>query len=188
MTTARGALLLAAATLSWTVATMAGPARKALAYDPLSWSTADNGGAVGATGGSYRLSGSIGRYDAGMLAGGGYVLRGGFWRGGSPAITGVEPSDPAPLVFRFRAPAPNPVRSRARLAFDLPAPAHVCLRVYDVSGRAVQTRVLGLVPAGRHELAWSADSNAGQPLPAGVYFMRFEAGQHRVEKKILVLP
>lgn len=187
MTPARGALLLVAAMLSWTVATVAGPAR-ALAYDPLSWYTADDGGAIGAIAGSYHLSGSIGQHDAGMLAGGGYVLRGGFWRGGSSTITGVEPSDAAPLAFRFRAPAPNPVRSRARIAFDLPAPAEVCLRVYDVSGRAVQTRVLGLVAAGRHELAWSAESHAGQPLPAGVYFMRFQAGRYRAEKKILVLP
>lgn len=188
MRPARGALLLAGTTLSWILATMTGPVRKAEAYDPLTWYTADNGGAIGVIGGSYNLSGSIGQHDAGMLAGGGYVLRGGFWRGGSPPITGVEPSDAAPITFRFRAPAPNPVRSRGRLAFDLPSPAEVCLRVYDVSGRAVQTRVLGFLPAGRHERPWSADNNAGQRLPAGVYFMRFEAGKYRVEKKILVLP
>lgn len=184
MRPAPGALLLAAATLT----VMTGPARKALAYDPLSWYAVDNGGAIGAVGGSYHLSGSIGQQDAGMLAGGGYVLRGGFWRGGSSSITGVEPSDAAPLAFRFRAPAPNPVRSHARLAFDLPAPAEVSLRVYDVSGRSVQTMVLGLVPAGRYERAWGANNNAGRPLPAGVYFMRFEAGHYRVQKKILVLP
>lgn len=50
------------------------------AYDPLTWYTVDGGGIVGAVGGTHRLSGSSGQPDAGTLAGGSFVLRGGFWR------------------------------------------------------------------------------------------------------------
>jgi hypothetical protein len=43
------------------------------------WSTVDNGGAMRSTGGAFQLSGTIGQADAGTLAGGSFVLTGGFW-------------------------------------------------------------------------------------------------------------
>lgn len=48
-------------------------------YD-ISWSTIDGGGGT-STGGNYSLSGTIGQPDAGEMAGGDYVLAGGFWSG-----------------------------------------------------------------------------------------------------------
>jgi hypothetical protein len=48
----------------------------------LSWWTVDGGGGTHSTGGGYSLSGTAGQPDAGLLAGGGYILGGGFWRGG----------------------------------------------------------------------------------------------------------
>ncbi len=48
----------------------------------LSWWTVDGGGHTDSTGGGYELGGTIGQPDAGALAGGSYILGGGFWRGG----------------------------------------------------------------------------------------------------------
>jgi hypothetical protein len=178
-------------TVAWTaicsLCVLAGLATRATAYDPIFWYSTDDGGSIGALAGTYRLSGTIGQHDAGTLTGGVYVLRGGFWHAGAPASTGVEAGDTPPLAFSFRAPTPNPVRSRSRLAFDLPMPARASLRVFDVSGRAVQTKALGMLPAGRYERAWAAEDDRGRPLATGVYFMRFEAGEHRSDKKVLVL-
>jgi hypothetical protein len=50
-------------------------------YD-LSWWTVDGGGATLSTGEGYRLSGTAGQSDAGVLQGVGHTLLGGFWRGG----------------------------------------------------------------------------------------------------------
>ena len=47
----------------------------------ISWYTVDGGGATLSTGGGYTLGGTAGQPDAGVLAGGGYVLAGGFWGG-----------------------------------------------------------------------------------------------------------
>ena len=49
-------------------------------YD-LSWWTADGGGETFSAGGNYSLGGTIGQPDAGLLAGPGYTLAGGFWSG-----------------------------------------------------------------------------------------------------------
>lgn len=52
-------------------------------YD-LSWSTIDGGGGTFSTGGEFRLGGTVGQPDAGVMGGGEYILQGGFW-----AIVGV---------------------------------------------------------------------------------------------------
>ena len=64
-------------------------------YD-LTWSTVDGGGWTFSTGEGYSLGGTAGQPDAGVLAGGGYALAGGFWRGGAPAAYRVY----LPLVVR----------------------------------------------------------------------------------------
>jgi hypothetical protein len=66
-------------------------------YD-LSWWTVDGGGATLITGEGYRLSGTAGQPDAGVLAGGGYALLGGFWRGGK--VGGQSYVVYLPLVMR----------------------------------------------------------------------------------------
>ena len=169
------------------VALLASRLGRADAYDPLTWYTIDNGGATGSIGGGYRLSGTIGQHDAGTLTGGGFVLRGGFWRGGSAPTTGIEPRSGVPLAFRLGPPVPNPIRSQARLTFDLPSPEQAWLRVFDLSGRLVRRTDLGHLPAGRHDLVWDARGDGGKALPGGVYFMRLEAGENVARRRILVL-
>jgi hypothetical protein len=67
----------------------------------LSWHTVDGGGAADLSGRKgYSLSGTAGQPEAGVLSGGGYVLGGGFWGGGAPASSHVEPELYVPLILR----------------------------------------------------------------------------------------
>ena len=76
-----GVWLLVAACCVMLVAAVVPLALAQTGYD-LSWWTVDGGGATLSTGEGYRLSGTAGQPDAGLLEGGGYTLGGGFWRGG----------------------------------------------------------------------------------------------------------
>ena len=67
-------ILLSAAAFAWQAT-----------YD-VPWWTVD-GGAETSRGGEFALSGIIGQPDAGVLAGGGYTLGGGFWRGGATSAS-----------------------------------------------------------------------------------------------------
>jgi hypothetical protein len=53
----------------------------------IDWYTIDGGGGS-SSGGAYALSGTIGQFDAGTLAGGSFTLVGGFW-GGAFAVQQV---------------------------------------------------------------------------------------------------
>lgn len=54
------------------------PALAADAPQHVDWRTVDGGGGV-STGSGYRVSGTVGQPDAGVLIGGGYQVNGGFW-------------------------------------------------------------------------------------------------------------
>ena len=67
--------------------------------------------------------------------------------------------------------APNPLNGATRIAYTIPATTPVRLSVYDVSGRMVDQLVHATQGAGPHMVLWEASEH-----PAGIYFLRLEAG------------
>lgn len=100
----------------------------------------------------------------------------------TPSEDGGSPS--VPRIFR---PRPNPISaSRAeelRIRFELPAAMPVTIGVFDFSGRRVTRLAEREFQAGAHDLRWQPGR-----IAAGVYFLRFEAGGRREERKVVVLP
>jgi hypothetical protein len=88
---------------------------------------------------------------------------------GLDRVLGVPGGTPRIARVSFAAPRPNP-GSRATLAFELPLPAAVQLRVCDVAGREVRRLVKTELGAGEHRYAWDGRDDQGQRLPAGVYY------------------
>ena len=69
---------------------------------------------------------------------------------------------------------PNPFNPQTLISFDMPAEGQAHLEVFSLSGRKVATLVDGQVGAGRHEEIWYGRNDAGQLVPSGVYFYRFQ--------------
>ena len=170
------ALLACVATLAWAQ------------YD-ISWYTVDGGGGMQAMGGPYTLGGTIGQPDAGVMTGGTFSLTGGFWVGGSGLVGVGDDDKPAslPLSFQLHAAAPNPLVRRSVVAFDLPQARFVRVQVYDPAGRLARTLAEGSFPAGRYQRVWDGTDNGGQPVGAGIYFVRLEAERIQLRQKIVLL-
>jgi flagellar hook assembly protein FlgD len=79
-------------------------------------------------------------------------------------------------VTRLEAARPNPFSGSTEIRFALAVPGRVRLSVYDVRGRLVVPLENGDLSAGFHVLRWDGRDGEGRPAPAGVYFVRFEAG------------
>jgi hypothetical protein len=93
-----------------------------------------------------------------------------------------------PLRLELLPPAPNPFREAIRLRFALPAGERVWIDVYDVAGRRVASVVEGeTFPPGVHSLTWNGRGSAGRSAAAGVYFLRFRAGEAVRTGKLLRL-
>src|SRR5262249_32532548 len=86
---------------------------------------------------------------------------------------GVE--DTRPAATMLYAPSPNPLASASLLRFDLASGGGARLDVSAAAGRRVASLLHSSLPAGRYSVPWDGQSDAGDPLGAGLYFARLIA-------------
>lgn len=95
-------------------------------------------------------------------------------------ITSVH-KDETPGTFSLSQNYPNPFNPSTTLAYDLPIPAQVSLRVYDVLGRELHELVGTQQEPGHHQVTFDA---AG--LSSGIYVYRLTAGPYTAAGKMLL--
>jgi len=74
-----------------------------------------------------------------------------------------------------------------KVDYALPKQTHVNAVIYDVSGRQVKTILSGEHAPGYYSTTWDGTDNIGRTLPSGIYFIKFEAGEHCARDKILLI-
>jgi hypothetical protein len=91
------------------------------------------------------------------------------------------------VVPKLVALGPNPARAEVRLAYVLPRKGSVHIGICDAAGRLVRTLESGTVAAGRHGLTWDRTDHSGRKVGAGVHVVRFEAGEARASRRLVLL-
>ena len=86
-------------------------------------------------------------------------------------------SGPIPLDHELHDPYPNPFNAVTTIQFSLPQKEIISIRVYDISGRALETIVHDVALTGKHTFRWDAGD-----LSSGIYFIRMES-KHFVDTK-----
>jgi choice-of-anchor B domain-containing protein len=105
---------------------------------------------------------------------------------GTDVRPGEDAAGAASAAVRLEAPAPNPTRGGAAIAFELPRAERATLAVFDASGRRVRLLAAGALPAGRHALAWDGLDDAGRAVASGAFLLRLDVGsEHRTAKLVL---
>lgn len=133
-------------------------------------------------------------YTADLYAGGWFTTAGGTpsqfiarWTAsvGDPTAVALVPQlDVAGATMRI---GPNPFSKTTRLAMSVPGgAADARLTVYDVMGRAVRRLYGGPIPE-QWSVDWDGRSDAGNSVPAGIYFVRAEVGSGQPSVKPVVL-
>jgi endo-1,4-beta-xylanase len=87
-----------------------------------------------------------------------------------------------PSDFKLEQNYPNPFNPTTVIAYQLPAPSHVTLRVYDILGRVVGTLLDAKQNAGHYSVIFNADK-----VSTGVYFYELRTERNSSFKKMLVL-
>jgi len=85
--------------------------------------------------------------------------------------------------FRLPPVWPNPVRTSARVNFELAREARVRLTIVDLAGREVAVLADGVQSAGSHHANWDGAAAA----PAGVYFVRYQAEGRELTRRFVLL-
>jgi hypothetical protein len=84
--------------------------------------------------------------------------------------------------------SPNPFHPSTRIAFEVPAPCHARLAIYDVTGGLVDVLLDGRVEAGYGTVVWQGMDRSGRPVAPGVYLARLETGGRCSTRKLVLLP
>ncbi|MDP2883783.1 MAG: right-handed parallel beta-helix repeat-containing protein [Ignavibacteria bacterium] len=104
------------------------------------------------------------------------------WTFTTRATTLVEKTgDIIPTDFGLSQNYPNPFNPMTTIQFALPKNHHVTLKVFDASGKQVETLVAQELEAGYFTVGWQAE------VPSGVYFYRLQAGEFVETKKMILL-
>ncbi|MFC1493537.1 FlgD immunoglobulin-like domain containing protein, partial [candidate division KSB1 bacterium] len=110
-------------------------------------------------------------------------------------ITSVDNVNEFPDPDRVRMPDkvdlmqnyPNPFNPVTTIRYQIPAPADVTLRIYNISGQLVKTLVSGRMPAGYHNVRWDGTNRFGAKVGSGIYFYHLRAGRIFVVKKMVMI-
>jgi len=106
-----------------------------------------------------------------------YTKNGGVTDSGTGGISLAESRN-----YRLEQNYPNPFTTTTQITYKLNSSRHVCLTIYDISGRKIQTLVNELRQLGEHSVVWDASH-----FSSGLYFyeLKVDYGTKEVKKMML---
>ncbi|HBE73427.1 MAG TPA: hypothetical protein DDW31_04985, partial [candidate division Zixibacteria bacterium] len=115
-----------------------------------------------------------------------------------PAAWSPIPEDPNAQATRLDRPeipvtnilsqnAPNPVRGKTHISYQLAQSGFTTLKVYNLNGQLVRTLVDASQPAGYYDFSWDARDDAGRKVAAGVYLYKVANGSFAESRKMVVM-
>ena len=82
---------------------------------------------------------------------------------------------------------PNPFNPFTTLRYDLPEDGLVDITIYDMLGNVVSNLINTNQSSGYKSIQWDATNNQGEPVSAGVYLYKIQAGDFVDTKKMILL-
>ena len=82
---------------------------------------------------------------------------------------------------------PNPFNPVTTIRYDLSKESFVDITVYDMLGNVVHNLVSANESPGHKSIQWDATNNKGEPVSAGVYLYKIQAGNFVDTKKMILL-
>jgi hypothetical protein len=88
---------------------------------------------------------------------------------------------------------PNPFWKRISIRYQIPKESGsnemtvVNINIYDAAGSLVRNLTNDVKEPGRYTVTWNGHDNMGRELPAGIYFLKLNAGVHEYLMKIILL-
>ena len=92
-----------------------------------------------------------------------------------------------PETFKLIQNYPNPFNPTTTLKYDLYKDSFVDITVYDMLGNVVNNLINMNQNSGSKSTQWNATNNQGEPVSAGVYLYKIQAGDFSQTKKMILL-
>ena len=109
-----------------------------------------------------------------------------FWLGGQDLGIKNRP-DVMPSNYFLSQNFPNPFNPITTLKYELPEDSFVDVTIYDMLGNVVNNLINTNQSSGYKSVQWDATNNQGEPVSAGVYLYKIQAGDFVDTKKMILL-
>ena len=100
-----------------------------------------------------------------------------YYRPRDACLSGIDEVSPVTGTAGLLRIAPNPVRGSAHASLNVTTPSPASVAIYDISGRVVWKRGLGIRQPGLHQVTWDGSDLHGRPVSDGVYVIKAVAGE-----------
>ncbi len=105
-----------------------------------------------------------------------------------PIATGLkDDTDNLPASFSVAQNYPNPFNAGTTIEYQLEIPGRLTISIVDILGRSVRTLLDQTVAAGHGAVHFNGRTDAGTPLPSGVYFYRICSRDKSETKKMILM-
>jgi hypothetical protein len=119
--------------------------------------------------------------------GGLYYLGPGTVCDGNPCPNSAVGEPLTTPVFALQGASPNPCTGPTTIHYQLAREGAVRLEIFDPAGRSIRVIASGRIGRGIHAAEWDGKTDAGLPVPAGVYYVGLSTGQGRLAAPVIVL-
>jgi hypothetical protein len=92
-----------------------------------------------------------------------------------------------PLIYALSQNYPNPFGPLTSISYSVGKKERVRISVFDLAGRHVATLVDAVQEPNRYSATWDGRNSRDEDLPAGVYFIRYQAGSHEFTRKATII-
>ncbi len=82
---------------------------------------------------------------------------------------------------------PNPSNNQISIQFELFYPNETVMTIYDITGRQILERDLGVLNPGQHKLYWNGNNTAGVSVSSGTYFVIISSLNQSKTSRIVLL-
>ena len=96
-------------------------------------------------------------------------------------------NDITPHTFRLHQNYPNPFNPITTVIYEILEDSFVDITVYDMLGNVVNNLINANQSSGYKSIQWDATNNQGEPVSAGVYLYKIQAGDFIDTKKMILL-
>jgi hypothetical protein len=92
-----------------------------------------------------------------------------------------------PKEYHLYQNVPNPFNLTTHIVFDLPEESNIEFIICDLLGRSIRTFQRKFYQVGQHEIIWNGQTDDGDQVPSGIYFVHITANDQRFIRKMLLI-
>ena len=97
-------------------------------------------------------------------------------------VLSVDEAIQFPTEFSLNQIYPNPFNPVTTIQYDIVAKGEISLRIFDLTGRMIETLIHENLEPGQHQIKWQPTN-----IPSGLYFIELISGTKRDIQKITLL-